>query len=56
MGYSFLDESFIELWEQLLSSQGFMPTHSRPQYSMKEEAEESLTLEEKTTEQEEEVE
>jgi hypothetical protein len=47
MGYTFLDESFIELWEQLLSSQCFMPTPSLPQYNMKEEAEKSLTPEEK---------
>ena len=43
MGYTFLDESFIELWEQLLSSQCFMPTPSLPQYSMKEAAEKSHT-------------
>jgi hypothetical protein len=47
MGYTFLDESFIELWEQLLSSQCFKPTPSLPQYNMKEEAEKSLTPEEK---------
>jgi hypothetical protein len=48
MGYTFLDESFIELWKQLSSLQCFMPTPSLPQYNMKEE-EKSLTPEEEKT-------